>query len=166
MHVCTRDCVVGNGCRSLGLGSFGIRSSGLTFTFTDRQTDRQEAGQLAGWTGQGAAGRPNLLACKSQVSHPHLPLAGTQVEVEAALKPLVDEGGEGRNLAQVGELPGNKGILPVLRVLLLPHGPLQGGETGGESESYFSGRQTGRETGRQTATSWWELVIQVVRQTD
>lgn len=37
--VSTRDWVVGNGCRSLGLGSLGMRSSGSTLTCG--QTDRQ-----------------------------------------------------------------------------------------------------------------------------
>lgn len=36
----TRDWVVGKGCRSLGLGSLGIRSSGFTFT-CDREMKRQ-----------------------------------------------------------------------------------------------------------------------------
>lgn len=86
-----------------------------------------QRGVLIGWLGE--------------ESHPHLPLAGTQIKVKAALEPLVDEGGEGRNLAQAGELPGNKGVLPVLRVLLLPHRPLQAvrqvgedGKTDGELE--------------------------------
>lgn len=36
-------------------------------------------------------------------SYPHLPLAGAQVQVQAALKALVDEATVGRNLAQAGE---------------------------------------------------------------
>lgn len=36
---CTSDCVVGNGWRSFGLGSWGIRSSGFTFTYM--QTNRK-----------------------------------------------------------------------------------------------------------------------------
>lgn len=40
------------------------------------------------------------------VNYPHLPLAGTQVQVQAALKTLVDEATVGGNLAQTGELPG------------------------------------------------------------
>lgn len=87
--------------------------------------------------------RDVLIGWLGEVSHPHLPLAGTEVEVEAALEPLVDEGGEGRNLAQAGELLGNKGVLPVLRVLLLPHRPLQGvRKVGGDSK-------TGRESEKQ-----------------
>lgn len=88
-----------------------------------------------------------LIGWLGEESHPHLPLAGTQIEVEAALEPLVDEGGEGRNLAQAGELPGNKGVLPVLRVLLLPHRSLQGVRQVGEEGKTYD-RQTGIETDR------------------
>lgn len=77
-------------------------------------------------SGVSGVGRPDWLAALSEVTHPHLPLTGTQVEVEAALKPLVDKAGECRNLPQARELLGNKGELPVLGVLLLPQGPLQG----------------------------------------
>lgn len=60
------------------------------------------------------------------VSYPHLPLAGTQIKVEAALKPFVDEATVGRNLAQTGELPGKKRVLPVFRILLVPQSSLGG----------------------------------------
>lgn len=60
------------------------------------------------------------------VSYPHLSLAGTQIKVEAALKPLVDEATVGRNLAQTGELPGKKRVLPVLWILLVPQSSLGG----------------------------------------
>lgn len=94
------------------------------------------------------------------MSHPHLPLAGTQVEVEAALEPLMDEGGEGRNLTQAGELSWNKGVLPVLRVLLLPHCPLQGvRQVGGDSE-------TGRESEEVRGEGKLLVGEQVLRWTD
>lgn len=88
----TRDWVVGNGCRSLGLGSLGIRSSGSTLTCG--RTER-------------CYGRPRRVRGQgSGVSYPHLPLAGAQIQVQAALEPLVDEATVGRDLAQAGELPG------------------------------------------------------------
>lgn len=59
-------------------------------------------------------------------SYPHLSLAGAQIEVEAALKPLVDEATVGRNLAQTGEFPGKKRVLPVLWILLVPQSSLGG----------------------------------------
>lgn len=60
------------------------------------------------------------------VRYPHLPLAGAQVQVQAALEALVDEAAVGWNLAQTGELPGEKRVLPVLWVLLLPQSSLWG----------------------------------------
>lgn len=90
----TRDWVVGNGCRSLGLGSLGIRSSGSTLTCG--QTDGQLWVRVGGVPAQ-------VQVC---VRYPHLPLAGAQVQVQAALEALVDEAAVGWDLAQTGELPG------------------------------------------------------------
>ena len=54
------------------------------------------------------------------VRYPHLPLPGTQVEVQAPLEALVDEARVRGHGAQTGELPGQVRRLPVLGVQLLP----------------------------------------------
>lgn len=59
-------------------------------------------------------------------AYPHLPLAGAQVEVEAALKALVDEAREGGHSAQAVVALGHEAQLALLGLLLLPGEFLQG----------------------------------------
>ena len=81
--------VVGYGWRSRGLGSLGMRSSGSTWT--------------CGW-----GSRCGLSLSLRGCSHSHLPLAGTEVEIEAALKPLLNEPRVARDLPQTA-VPGEWG---------------------------------------------------------
>lgn len=89
-----------------------MRSSGSTLTFARKTT------ALAG--GSGHYRRRGGGEC-----YPHLPLAGAQIKVQAALKSLMDETREGRNLSEAGELDGNEGQFPVHGVLLLPQSALR-----------------------------------------
>ena len=73
--------VVGNGWRSRGLGSLGIRSSGSTCTCVG----------VAG----GVASSPH-----THNTYSHLPLARTEIEVQTSLKPLLNELWVARDLSQ------------------------------------------------------------------
>ncbi len=85
-------CVVGKGCRSLGFGSFGIRSSGSTFICNKQTRINCEAATLVHKL-QRKTMFISLLnrRKKSGSTYPHLALPGTEVEVEAPLEALVDE---------------------------------------------------------------------------
>lgn len=58
------------------------------------------------------------------VSHPHLTLTWTQVQIETSLEALVNEARVRGNGPQAGEPLRQKTQLPVLGVLLLPRQPL------------------------------------------
>lgn len=68
----------------------------------------------------------------SSPAYPHLALPWAQVEVEAALKALLDEAAIGGHSPQAGELARQEAELPLLRLLLVPGQALwrQGGELG------------------------------------
>ena len=57
---------------------------------------------------------------KKLAPYPHLALPGTEIEVKATLKPLVDEAGESWHSAQAGVLLGDKVDPSLLRLLLSP----------------------------------------------
>lgn len=61
-----------------------------------------------------------------EITHSHLALAGTQVEVKAALEALVDEAREGGHSAETGVLLRQEVQPAFLRVLLFPCQPLVG----------------------------------------
>lgn len=71
----------------------------------------------------------------SEITHSHLALAGTQVEVKAALEALMDEAWEGRYNTETGVLLWQKVQLAVLWVLLFPHQSLVGFKQ--SSKRYF-----------------------------
>lgn len=81
-------------------------------------------------TSPGGPGLGGLLGGRGS-PHPHFPLAGAEVEVQAALEALVDEAGVGGHRSQAPVLLGHEVQLPLGRLLLLPGQFLRdGGDAG------------------------------------
>ena len=72
---------MGNGWRSRGFGSLGMRSSGSTCTWSVVE---------------------NTHAASSVVTNSHLPLSWTEIEIQTAFKPLMNEPRIPRNLPETG----------------------------------------------------------------
>ncbi len=79
--------VVGNGCRSLGFGSLGTRSSGFTCTW--RQI-----------TGNGGQTHWVMNVCVSEMTYSHFSLSGTEVQIKTSFESFSNEVWIGRHLTK------------------------------------------------------------------